>query len=511
MQILESGQAVSGLEIQIELSDSRRVIHPWLRVSAQPIKLSDQPHMVVVIDDITAKKNLEQELLLAATTDKLTGLPNRTIFAQRLEHMIQQARGGHQQHFAVLYMDFDRFKTINDSMGHTIGDQLLMLISDRLRQSLQELYPQVGTLGDHRLARLGGDEFAVQLDQLKEPAQSLELAEQLLLKFSEPFQLDDRQVYCSASIGIVTSAIDPANAQDILRDGDTAMYQAKLAGGGRAVVFDVNMRQQVQRRMSLEHELRTALENHELRLFYQPIVCLRSGVVRSYEALLRWTHPQHGPISPAEFIPVAEDTGLIVPLGEWVLREACIQWATWHRQSPKQSLPSLSVNLSRIQIMQSLLPQQIHAILEETGLPPDRLHLEVTESAVMKDLHTALHNLRQIRELGVKLSMDDFGTGYSTLAGLQQFPIDTLKIDRAFITHITQGRGYAALVHAVTELAGNLGISVVAEGIETIDQLLMLQSIDCGYGQGYLFSKPIPADMVPTYRVPVNLLPGMAA
>jgi EAL domain-containing protein (putative c-di-GMP-specific phosphodiesterase class I) len=318
-------------------------------------------------------------------------------------------------------------------------------------------------------------------------------------------------VYSTASIGIVTSAMSAESADDVLRDADTAMYEAKITGKGKYVVFDVSMRQRVQNRLNLEIDLRKALDQHQLFLMYQPIVSLQNGRIESFEALVRWQHPQRGLIAPGEFIPIAEDTGLILTIGDWVLREACAQFVAWRKSAGPAAPRSVSVNLSRKQLAQPNLPQMVRQILEQTGMTPGCLHLEVTESATMKDAVAATRVLRAIKDIGVKLDMDDFGTGYSSLACLHQFPIDVLKIDRSFVANIDRGRDLAALVHAVAQLARNLNISVVAEGIETANQALILQSLECEFGQGYLFSRPLMADQVAGFRIPPGVLPGLAA
>ncbi len=318
-------------------------------------------------------------------------------------------------------------------------------------------------------------------------------------------------MHSTASIGIVTSNISAENADEILRDADIAMYEAKLAGKGRFVIFDTSMRQRMETRLDLENDLRLALDRGQLFLLYQPIVSLQTGRLESFEALLRWNHPVRGLISPGEFIPIAEDTGLILPIGEWVMREACRQFARW-RLTMGDAVPrSISVNLSRNQLALQDLPRTIKTILDQTGMEPGCLHLEVTESAVMKDAAAATKTLQAIKDLGVKLDMDDFGTGYSSLSCLHQFPIDVLKIDRSFIANIEVGKDIAAMVQAVGQLARNLSITVVAEGIETVEQALVVQSLDCDFGQGYFFSKPLTADDAAKFRVQHGLLPGVAA
>jgi diguanylate cyclase (GGDEF)-like protein/PAS domain S-box-containing protein len=460
---------------------------------------------VSIRQDITDRKLAEEELRVAARTDKLTGLPNRALFNDRLQQAVLRGERNKDYHFAVLFLDFDRFKLINDSLGHNVGDQLLQAIATRLRNAIRSV-DTAGLPYENTAARLGGDEFVVLLDGLSKPQDAVVVAERLLEAFAAPYTLGEHEVYSSASIGVVTSDTGAGSAEAILRDADTAMYEAKLAGKSRYVLFDVSMRQRVQRRMNVERDLRKVLETNQLTLHYQPIVNLRTGEVHSVEALIRWNHPERGPISPAEFIPVAEDTGLIVPIGEWVLREACRQFAQWKRELGTAAPASISVNLSRVQLMLHNLPQSIARILAETGVTPSCLHLEVTESAVMKDIDTGVRLLRAIKETGVQIDLDDFGTGYSSLASLHQFPIDVLKIDRSFIANINRGRDFAALVYAVSQLARNLNIEVVAEGIETMEQAAVLLSLDYDLGQGYLFSKPLPAAKVPTFRVHPELL-----
>jgi EAL domain-containing protein (putative c-di-GMP-specific phosphodiesterase class I) len=328
---------------------------------------------------------------------------------------------------------------------------------------------------------------------------------------SAPFQFGPHDIVITASIGIVTSDHDYEQAGDVLRDADTAMYEAKLAGRGRHVVFDVSMRQRVQNRLNLENDLRKAIDGGQLFLLYQPIVSLETRQVEGFEALLRWRHPERGLISPDEFIAIAEDTSLILPIGEWVLKEACRQLARWRRDRGRAAPPSISVNLSRNQLLLPSLPALIRQTLKETGLPPPSLHLEITESAVMRDVEQATQILKAIKEIGVQLDLDDFGTGYSSLSCLHQFSLDVLKIDRSFVANIGRGRDFAALVHAVALLARNLGMHVVAEGIETVEQLLVLQSLDCDFGQGYLFAKPLTAVEAADFRVRPHALPGETA
>jgi diguanylate cyclase (GGDEF)-like protein/PAS domain S-box-containing protein len=466
---------------------------------------------VAFLKDITERKALEAELKASARTDRLTGLPNRALLCDRLQMAVLRARRLTDYHFAVLFLDFDRFKTINDSLGHQVGDLLLQQIAQRLRTTVRSGDSLSRQARQHTTARLGGDEFVVLLDGLADPADAAAVAERLLTSLAQPYYAGDHKVYATASVGIVTSAMPAAGPDDLLRDADTAMYEAKLAGRGQYVVFDIAMRERVQNRLHLENDLRQAVDAGQLFLMYQPIVSLQTGQVEGFEALVRWKHPARGLISPGQFIPIAEDTGLIIPVGEWVLRQACAQFVRWRQSMGPAAPPSINVNLSRNQLVLPDLAERIKTILEQTGMAPGDLHLEVTESAVMKDAAAATGVLRAIHDLGVKVDMDDFGTGYSSLACLHQFPLDVLKIDRSFVANIDRGRDFAALVHAVTQLAQNLNIKVVAEGIETLNQLLVLQSLDCELGQGYWFSKPLMPDQVPSFHVPPALLPGQAA
>ena len=393
-----------------------------VELSISPVRLGDRWHAVEIIRDITQRKHMEDELRAAARTDKLTGLPNRALFCDRLRQAILRAKRLPSYHFAVLFLDFDRFKIINDSLGHEIGDRLLQEISVRLRQTVRSGDSLSHDVREHTSARLGGDEFVVLLDAIDRPADAGIVASRLLEAFAGSYRVGEHEVYCTASIGIVTSDIAADKAEDVLRDADTAMYEAKLAGRGRYVVFDASMRQRVRDRLDMETDLRAAIDEGQLFLMYQPIVSLETGQIESYEALLRWRHPRRGLISPAEFVPIAEDTGLIVPIGEWVLREACEQCARWHRDHADAGMPSISVNLSRNQLLLPRLADTVREILASSGLPASHLHLEITESTVMTDPDLAARVLHEIKRIGVKLDLDDFGTGYSSLSCLHQFP-----------------------------------------------------------------------------------------
>lgn len=509
--VLIAGISVRKAEFQVALMINGQEQRPWLSVSAEPVLLNGSKHVIVAVDDITARKTMEKELRVSARTDRLTGLPNRALFCDRLQQAALRSQRRKDYYYAVLFLDFDRFKTINDSLGHEMGDLLLQEVSRRLRVTVRSGDSLSREAREHTAARLGGDEFVVLLDGLAKPADAILVANRLLEILAQPYQLGEHKVYSTASIGVVFNDMATSSAEDVLRDADTAMYEAKLAGKGQCMVFDISMRKRMQKRLNLENDLRNALEANQLFLMYQPIVSLQSGHIERFEALVRWNHPDRGIISPGEFIPIAEDTGLILPIGGWVLREACEQFARWRQCMGPAAPPGISVNLSRSQLALSDLPETIQHVLAETGMAPDCLHLEITETSIGKDSTSVIQMLLAIKAIGVKLDIDDFGTGYSSLACLREFPVDVLKIDRSFVTNIDRGRDLATLVQAVTQLARTLKISVVAEGIETTQQAMMLRSLDCDFGQGYLFAKPLTAEAVGAYRVRPWVVPVLAA
>jgi diguanylate cyclase (GGDEF)-like protein len=449
--------------------------------------------------DITDRKAMEERLRAAAQRDSLTDLPNRAMLLDRLQNAIERHKRFEEIKYAVLFIDFDRFKMVNDSLGHSVGDQMLREIAARLQTAVRAIDMVTRSQPGSTVSRLGGDEFVVLLDMLSATGDAVVVAQRILDVLSQPYALAGHEIVSTASIGIVTSEFHYDQAEEVLRDADTAMYEAKGAGKGRAEVFDETMRTRLQRKLELENGLRKALDAGQFLLHYQPIVSLATGKIRGLEALIRWQHPQYGTISPAEFIPIAEETGLIVAMGEWVFRDACRQLCEWWKTLGREAIPSINVNLSRAHLSVPDLPKQLASIARAAGVDPGAVHLEITESAVMADAKQAADALRRIQAEGFKVDMDDFGTGYSSLASLQQLPIDVLKIDRSFVTNLGRGHSFAAMVSAIITLANNLKIPVVAEGVETHEQMAMLQTLACPFVQGYLFARPMPAEKVVEY------------
>ena len=470
----------------------KRYIHKlghevWVSWNASLVRdeYTGSAHLIFQIQDITDRKRAEERLLHDAFHDALTGLPNRALFMDHLKMSIARTERNHEHKFAVLYLDLDRFKLINDSLGHMIGDQLLVGIAKRLEASLRPI---------DTIARLGGDEFTILLEDVNDQSEVIFVAERLQKELSAPFSLSGREVFTTMSIGIAFGSKSYAHAEDILRDADTAMYRAKSLGNARYEIFDVAMHAQAVKLLQLETDLRRALERREFFIQYQPIMSLDTFSLSGFEALVRWRHPEHGFVSPADFIPLAEETGLIIPLGEWVLREACYQMKDWQNQFSGASLLFMSVNLSVKQFNQPDLIERITGIIHETELAPQSLKLEITESAVTEKIETAAGMMQQLRTIGVKLSMDDFGTGYSSLSHLHSFPLDTLKIDRSFIARMLDNDENMEIVRTIVGLAQNMGMELVAEGVETYDQIAILRKLGCEYGQGHFFSKAIHAE-----------------
>jgi diguanylate cyclase (GGDEF)-like protein len=478
-------------ELKASVSQAERAEHARAEVERARAEQAERHveelnHYVAELKRATSELQASKEHFRhAAFHDALTGLPNRALFTEYLRLAVERARRHPGYNFAVLFLDLDRFKNVNDSLGHTHGDRLIVAVAGRLKGCLRRA---------DVVARFGGDEFAVLLDGLTEPGDALRAADKIQREISQPITIDAHEAFTSASIGIALSTTGYDSPEDVLRDADTAMYRAKEAGKSRSEVFDQRMYARAVSLLNLENDLRRAIERQEFRVYYQPIMTMKTGELCGFEALLRWRHPERGLIPPAEFIPVAEETGLIVPLGEWVLEEACRQARQWQRQSFAHRGLTLSVNLSGKQLSRDDLPARIQEVLERTDFDPRSLKLEITETVVMENADLAVSTLERLHELGIQLSIDDFGTGYSSLSQLHRFPAQILKIDRSFIGRMGLGDENLEIVRTIIMLARNLGMEVVAEGVETNEQLAQLRALSCDYAQGYLFSAPVDAE-----------------
>ncbi|MDH3745700.1 MAG: EAL domain-containing protein [Acidobacteriota bacterium] len=417
--------------------------------------------------------------------DPLTGLPNRALFLDRLTNALRRNRRRMGRMNAVLFLDLDRFKVVNDSLGHLAGDQLLVQVAETLRSCLRP--------GD-TVARMSGDEFTILLEAIHDTDDAIKVAERIREELHHPFSIGDEEVFTSASVGIALSVSGREKAHELLRDADTAMYRAKAKGTGRHLLFDQDMRDQAVAQLRVETDLRRAVERHEFLLHYQPIIAISDDSVVGFEALIRWAHPDRGLLGPYDFIPAAEETGLILPIGRWVLEEACRQLRTWQSNHPRTKDFTVSVNLSPKQFNHPRLVHQIEEALKASKLEPRSLQIEVTESAFVDNMERAIDMLHAIQRMGVIVAIDDFGTGYSSLAYLNRFPVDSLKIDRSFIRKMGSENKQHELVRTIIRMASNLGIDVVAEGVETSEQHQHLKDLHCGFFQGFSVSKPIPPD-----------------
>jgi len=435
--------------------------------------------------DITARKDLEERLRREAQFDSLTTLPNRSYATDLLRRAIARAKRNREQQFGVLFLDCDRFKVVNDSLGHHAGDSLLRLVAGRLNGCVRP--------GDV-VARLGGDEFVVILEGVKDEAEAITVAERIQHSLAQPFYLDGRELFMSVSVGIAMSQPGVERPEDYLRDADLAMYRAKLRGRARHEVFRADMRAGAVLQMALENDLRHSMDRGELRVMYQPIWSLASGRIVGFEALVRWDHPTHGAMQPADFIPIAEETGLILPLGEWVLRQAAQRLAHWNTKVVADDPIWVSVNVTARQLTHPGLVEIVKNAIAETGIEASRLKLEITESMIMADAVAAVGALEQLKTLGIHLLMDDFGTGHASLSYLHRLPISTIKIDRYFVGRIDSNSECLEIVRTILSLSRSLSMDVVAEGVENGAQREVLQSLGCEYVQGYLLSPPLDAD-----------------
>ncbi len=484
-----------GARAELRYTTREGVVH-WVDLDMRPLRSGAGARRghVMVAADITEQRQLQAQLERSARVDPLTGLPNRAAVVDRVQRALEHA-GRHPGYgFAVLFMDFDRFKQVNDTLGHAAGDELLRQVARRIEEALRP-GDAIGRV-DSQLqtaARIGGDEFVVVLEGIRHVDDACLVAERLLLALAEPYPLRGQVVQSSVSIGIIGVDRGGASADEVLRDADTAMYEAKRAGRGRAVLFDASMHDRLMQQLAVEQDLRRALRADELFAVFQPVVDLATGRLEAVEALVRWRHPEQGVVPPARFIGVAEESGLIDAIGQVVLRSACAQFARWRGELGALAPARLAVNLSRAQLQQPGLADTVRGVLAEFGMAPAELQFEVTESLAAQDERVQAA-LRELKAMGVALALDDFGTGYSSLACLHLLPVDTVKIDRSFVAHAENVEYHRVLIEATIRVAQTLGMSTVAEGIETEGQAELMRRLRCDRGQGYLFARPLPAD-----------------
>ncbi|MEO1132106.1 MAG: EAL domain-containing protein [Cyanobacteria bacterium J06639_1] len=483
---LELKEVLARIQHQLDLVSARREIEHLNAVLEERVR----ERTAQLETEIQERQRIEEQLIHLASRDALTDLPNRAIFAEKVAISLARVREGQISGFAVMFLDCDRFKMVNDSLGHLLGDCLLIQVARRLRQRLDSRYV---------LSRFGGDEFTVLAEGVSRAEAAIAVAQQMQAALCDPFEIGDYELFVRSSIGIALGSSDHHSPEHVLRDADTAMYRAKAAGGDRIQLFDLTMHDATHQRLQLENDLQRAIANREFVLYYQPIVSLATGQVAELEALIRWHHPQLGRIAPDRFIPIAEDTGAIVPIGEWVLQEACQQLRDWHRELASGDTHSrlcVAVNVSARQFARPELLDQVDRALLAADLTGDFLKVELTETAVMNDPELSKATFAHIKSRRTRLGIDDFGTGYSSLSYLHRFPVDVLKIDRSFVSDMDDNPESRDLVEVMLTIAQKMGIDAIAEGIETPYQLARLQQLGCQYGQGFYLSRPLPADAV---------------
>ena len=476
-------------KLALAMSQSFKTLKKNIKERSEEFELQSR-HME---REITVRRMAEEQLRYAAFHDQLTGLCNRDLLLDRLNRCTDRAQRHKDYEFAVLFLDIDRFKEVNDSLGHTVGDKLLIDIAKRLESTLRST-DTLSRTECNTIARIGGDEFVILIDGIKAPDDAAVVAERLQEILSEPFMLNEHEVFITASIGIATSELAYESSENLLRDADVAMYQAKDAGRARHEVFNSQMHDQAMKRLELANDFRRAIENFDFQVYYQPIISLQTMRVCGFEALSRWNHPERGIVSPLEFIAHAEETGHIVKLGQWVLEQACRQLKQWHDELSLDPSFSMNVNMSKRQLNDPDLLENVKRVIKETGIDGECLKLEVTESVIMTNPDHLANILGQLKLLGVEIHMDDFGTGYSSLSQLHRLPIDLLKIDREFMVTMSDNEDYLSIVQTIIILAHHIGMRVTVEGVEDADQIQPLIDFGCDYAQGFYFSKPVDAE-----------------
>ncbi len=488
MNHLQQYGIVDDMEMQLYRYDGKRI---WVRDICRYVRVpkSGEQIMEGSLVEITARKQTEERLIYEAMHDSLTGLPNRALFSDRLDRALARQSRQPEYSFAVLFMDLDRFKVVNDSLGHVAGDQLLKKASRRLEGCIRAL---------DTVARLGGDEFVILLEDIQDIQDAIMIADRIRESLTAPFMIDRQEVYSTASIGIAISDESYEVAEHMLRDADIAMYYAKSRGKDRYEIFVQEMRQHALTRMALEHDLRLAMDNDELRVYYQPIVELETGQIRGFEALLRWEHPRWGLMGPDDFLHISEETGLIHRIGQWVFYEACMQLNTWQDEFPSDPPLTMSVNVSGKEFTHPDLIEQVASTLYKVTIPPGTLQVEITEGAIMEDTEFSISRVEQLKALGIEVQIDDFGIGYSSLYKLSTLPVGTLKIDRSFLRQLNGEDEMEKIIRTIVSLAHDLGMEAIAEGIEKESQLDSLSGFKCDFGQGFLFSKAVDHQMAAT-------------